>query len=75
MKIIPDKKAVAGQRVQFDVPLGTMTSVHRALLLAAVLERANPGEQHCDVIYEALARAEDSVRTALAQAEKAHEAY
>ena len=49
-------------------PLATMTSVHRALLLAAILDAASPGEQHCVVVYEALARAEDSVRTALAQA-------
>lgn len=63
MKIIPDGRAVAGQRAEFDLPIRNMSAVHLALLLAAVLERANPGEQHCDVVYEALARAEDSVRS------------
>lgn len=62
MKLKTDDRAVDGQRAEFDLPIATMSSCHQALLLAAILDRAHPGEQHWIVVYEALARAEDFVR-------------
>lgn len=70
MKIIPDESFVVGHRVEFDLPIGAMTAVHRALLLAALLDAVSFGAPNCDGLFEALARAEDSVRSARAEAWK-----
>lgn len=63
MKLKHDDRAVAGQRAEFDSRIADMPLSDCVLLLAAVLERANPGEQHCDVVWEALARAEEALRS------------
>ena len=62
MKIKRGSYAGASDFAEFDVPVILMSREQKEALLIAILHRAMPGEEHCDVVYQALKIAEQLVR-------------
>ena len=62
MKIKRGSYPGASEFAEFDVPVCLMSQEQMAALLSAILHRAMPGEEHCDVVYQALEIAEELVR-------------
>ncbi len=62
MKIKRGSYAGASEFAEFNVPVDRMSKEQMVALLGAILHRAMPGEQHCDLVYQELEIAEQLVR-------------